>query len=72
METIRNKVCFKVSGAISSNMVFQRDRGNPCLGKRKHGEYKIFGRIYGEKRNSRITEESGKWMFRNFSAHAKT
>jgi sialic acid-specific 9-O-acetylesterase len=66
----QEQICFKVSGAISSNMVFQRDRAIRVWGSANTGNIKIFGEFMGEE-NFTITEESGKWML-EFSAHAKT
>ena len=66
----QEQICFKVSGAISSNMVFQRDRAIRVWGSANTGNIKIFGEFMGEEKFT-ITEESGKWML-EFSAHAKT
>ena len=63
----QEQICFKVSGAISSNMVFQRDRAIRVWGSANTGNIKIFGEFMGEEKFT-ITEESGKWML-EFSLH---
>ncbi|MFR1518196.1 MAG: sialate O-acetylesterase [Clostridia bacterium] len=69
-EENKESIKFKISGAISSDMVFQRNEKIRIWGTAERNGLKIYGEFMGEKIETR-TEDSGRWIL-EFSPHSAT